>query len=192
MSIHMNKPEKPTVHAKPRESETEQKPGRVTAEKKTNAGAVETLTDITNRSANLFQVYSEKFSSDDGYQVIDLKTVTATFQEFISKAAVNPAPIIKEQISLYADLAMLWQRTSIRIFLIWPGDRVVVPPRQDKRSKNEAGTEIWYFAFVKHHYLLLPRCIESSFRGVKDVDGNTHHRAHFYPRQFVNALSPTN
>jgi hypothetical protein len=54
----MNKPEKPTVQAKPRENETSQKPERVTAEKKANVGAVEILTDITNRSANLFHVYS--------------------------------------------------------------------------------------------------------------------------------------
>ena len=121
----MNKPEKPTVQAKPRENETAQKPEWVTTEKKTTAGAVETLTDITNRSANLFQVYREKISSDDGYQVIDPKTVTATFQEIIPKAAMNPAPIIKEQISLCADLAMLWQRTSMRALFNMPAEPVI-------------------------------------------------------------------
>ena len=188
----MNKPEKPTVQAKPRENETAQKPERVTAEKKATAGAVETLTDITNRSANLFQVYREKISSDDGFQVIDPKTVTATFQEIIPKAAMNPAPIIKEQISLCADLAMLWQRTSMRALFNMPAEPVIVPSKQDKRFKNEAWTENWYFDYVKQHYLLLSRCIESSVRGVKDVDRHTHHKAQFYTRQFVSAFSPTN
>jgi polyhydroxyalkanoate synthase len=188
----MNKPEKPTVQAKPRENETVQKPERVTAEKKANAGAVETLTDITNRSANLLHLYSEKISSDDGYQVIDSKTVTATFQEFIPKAVMNPAPIIKEQISLCADLAMLWQRTSMRALFNMPAEPVIVPSKQDKRFKNEAWTENWYFDYVKQHYLLLSRCIESSVRDVKDVDPHTHHKAQFYTRQFVNAVSPTN
>jgi len=45
---------------------------------------------------------------------------------------------------------------------------------------------------VKQHYLLLSRCIESSVRGVKDVDRHTHHKAQFYTRQFVSAFSPTN
>jgi polyhydroxyalkanoate synthase len=188
----MNKPEKPTVQAKPRENETVQKPERVTAEKKANAGAVETLTDITNRSANLLNLYSEKISSDDGYQVIDSKTVTATFQEFIPKAVMNPAPIIKEQISLCADLAMLWQRTSMRALFNMPAEPVIVPSKQDKRFKNDAWTENWYFDYVKQHYLLLSRCIESSVRDVKDVDPHTHHKAQFYTRQFVNAVSPTN
>ena len=188
----MNKPEKPTVQAKPRENETAQKPEWVTTEKKATAGAVETLTDITNRSANLFQVYREKISSDDGYQVIDPKTVTATFQEIIPKAAMNPAPIIKEQISLCADLAMLWQRTSMRTLFNMPAEPVIVPSKQDKRFKNEAWTENWYFDYVKQHYLLLSRCIESSVRGVKDVDRHTHHKAQFYTRQFVSAFSPTN
>ena len=188
----MNKPEKPTVQAKPRENETAQKPEWVTTEKKATAGAVETLTDITNRSANLFQVYREKISSDDGFQVIDPKTVTATFQEIIPKAAMNPAPIIKEQISLCADLAMLWQRTSMRTLFNMPAEPVIVPSKQDKRFKNEAWTENWYFDYVKQHYLLLSRCIESSVRGVKDVDRHTHHKAQFYTRQFVSAFSPTN
>jgi hypothetical protein len=160
--------------------------------KEGNRGAVETLTDITNRSANLFQVYREKISSDDGYQVIDPKTVTATFQEIIPKAAMNPAPIIKEQISLCADLAMLWQRTSMRALFNMPAEPVIVPSKQDKRFKNEAWTENWYFDYVKQHYLLLSRCIESSVRGVKDVDRHTHHKAQFYTRQFVSAFSPTN
>ena len=83
---NMNKPEKPTAETKPRDNETARKPDRVTAEKKANVGAVETLTDITNRSANLFHAFTLKSSgSDDGYQVIDPKTVTATFQEFAAE-----------------------------------------------------------------------------------------------------------
>jgi polyhydroxyalkanoate synthase len=188
----MNKPEKPTVQTKPRENETGQKPERVTGEKKANAGAIETLTDITNRSANLFHVYSEKISNDDGYQVIDPKMVSATFQEFVQEAAMNPAPIITEQLSFCADLAFLWQRTSMRAIFNTPVEPVIAPAKQDKRFKNEAWTENWYFDYVKQHYLLLSRCIESSVRTVKGVDAHTHHKAQFYTRQFVNALSPTN
>ena len=172
----MNKPEKPTAQTKPREKETAQKPERATAEKKASAGAVETLTDITNRSANLLHVYGEKIGSDDGYQVIDPKTVTATFQEFLQKAAVNPAPIIKEQFAFCADLALLWQRTSMRAFFNIPAEPVIAPAKQDKRFKNEAWTENWYFDYVKQHYLLASRCIESSVSGVKDVDRHTHHK----------------
>jgi polyhydroxyalkanoate synthase subunit PhaC len=188
----MNKPEKPTIQVKRSENETAQKPERVTGEKKANAGAIEALTDITNRSANLFQAYSEKISNDDGYQVIDPKTVAATFQDFIQKAAMNPAPIIKEQFSFCTDLALLWQRTARRAISNSPAEPVIAPTKQDKRFKNEAWTENWYFDYVKQHYLLLSRCIESSVRGVTGVDPHTHQKANFYTRQFVNALSPTN
>jgi polyhydroxyalkanoate synthase len=188
----MNKPEKPTIQVKRTENETAQKPERVTGEKKANAGTIEALTDITNRSANLFQAYSEKISNDDGYQVIDPKTVAATFQDFIQKAAINPAPIIKEQFSFCTDLALLWQRTARRAISNSPAEPVIAPTKQDKRFKNEAWTENWYFDYVKQHYLLLSRCIESSVRGVTGVDPHTHKKANFYTRQFVNALSPTN
>src|SRR5262245_54394040 len=188
----MNKFEKPTVRAKTRESEGVKKADRTTEEKKAGKGAVETLTDITNRSASLFHLYTEKLKSDDGYQIIDPQTVTATFQEFAQKAIVDPTPIIKEQFAFWTDLALLWQRTSLRMLYNMPAEPVITPAKQDKRFKNEAWAANWFFDYMKQHYLLLSRCLESSVRSVKGVDPHTQHKAQFYTRQFINALSPTN
>jgi polyhydroxyalkanoate synthase subunit PhaC len=188
----MNKPEKPTIQTKARENESAKKNEPAAGGKKAGAGAVETLTDITNRSTNLFHLYAEKLRSDDGYQVIDSKTVSATFQEFAQKAAGDPTPIIKEQFAFWTDLGLLWQRTAMRTLFNVPAEPVIAPSKQDKRFKNEAWTENWFFDHVKQHYLLLSRCLETSVRSVKSVDPHTHHKAQFYTRQFVNALSPTN
>lgn len=38
----------------------------------------------------------------------------------------------------------------------------------------------------------LSRYFESSVGGVKGIDTKLHHKALFYARQFLNALSPTN
>jgi poly[(R)-3-hydroxyalkanoate] polymerase subunit PhaC len=188
----MNKLEKPTVRTKTREGESVKKTDRATEEKRAGKGAIETLTDITNRSATLFHLYIEKLKSDDGYQVIDPQTVTATFQDFAQKAVADPTPIIKEQFAFWTDLALLWQRTGLRMLYNMPAEPVIAPAKQDKRFKNEAWTANWFFDYMKQHYLLLSRCLESSVRSVKDVDPHTQHKAQFYTRQFINALSPTN
>ena len=192
MGTRMNKPEKPTVQTKARENEPVKKPERVAEEKKASTGAVETLTDITNRSTNLFHLYADKLKTDDGYQVVDSRTVTATFQELTQKALLDPAPIIKEQFAFWTDMALLWQRTATRTLFNMPAEPVIAPAKQDKRFKDEAWTENWLFDHMKQQYLLLSRCVESSVRGVKGVDPHAHHKAQFYTRQFINALSPTN
>ena len=53
------------------------------------AAAIDTLADIAKRSINLFEIYTERVKSDDGYQVMDPRTVASTFQEFFQKAAIN-------------------------------------------------------------------------------------------------------
>ena len=188
----MNKPEKPTTQTKARETASAKKNEPAAGGKKASAGAVETLTDITNRSTNLFHLYAEKLRADDGYQVINPKTVTGTFQEFAQKVVTDPTPIIKEQVAFWTDLGLLWQRTALRTMFNIPAEPVIAPAKQDKRFKNEAWTDNWFFDYAKQQYLLLSRCLELSVRGVKGVDPHTHHKAQFYTRQFVNALSPTN
>jgi polyhydroxyalkanoate synthase len=189
---HMNKPEKPTIQTKARESESLKKTESAAGGKKASAGAVETLTDITNRSTNLFHLYAEKLKADDGYQVIDSQTVTATFQDFAQKAFADPTSIIKEQFSFWTDIGLLWQRTAQRTLFDVPAEPVIAPAKQDKRFKNEAWNENVYFDYIKQHYLLFSRYLESSVGAVKGVDPHVHHKAKFYTRQFVNALSPTN
>ena len=67
-----------------------------------------------NGRDRLVRLQAERLKSDDGYQVIDPRTVAATFQEFAQTAQVDPARLIKEQFRLWADMALLWQQTAGR------------------------------------------------------------------------------
>jgi polyhydroxyalkanoate synthase len=163
-----------------------------TPKEKPRPKAAEALADIAKRSSNLCSRYAERLKTSDGYQVIDHRTVAATFQELARKAAANPTPIIKEQFALWADLTLLWQRTATRLLLNTPVEPVIEPAKTDKRFKNEAWVEQPLFDYMKQYYLLLSRYLQSSVRGINGVDPHTHHKAQFYTRQFVNALSPTN
>jgi len=154
--------------------------------------AIDALADIAKRSDRLFQLYIEKLKTDDGYQVIDPKTVVATFQELVQRVEVDPAPIVKEQLALWTDMATLWQRTASRILFNTPVEPVVEPAKQDNRFKNKSWDENPLFDYMKQSYLLLSQYFQSSVRNVKGLDPHTLHQAEFYTRQFVNALSPTN
>jgi polyhydroxyalkanoate synthase subunit PhaC len=154
--------------------------------------AAAALADIAQRSTRLLQIYAERLQQEDGYQVIDPRTVAAAFQEFVRQAAADPAPIIKEQLALWTDLAQLWQRTASRIWSNAPATPVIAPAPQDKRFKSELWAENPFFDHVKQNYLLWSRFLQASVAGVQGVDPHTHRKMQFYTRQFVNALSPAN
>ena len=156
------------------------------------AVTIDTIADIAKRSVNLFRMYAERLKGDDGYQVMDPKTVASTFQEFFQKAALDPASIAKQQVELWADLGLLWQSTATRILLNSQVEPVIQPAKQDKRFKNELWTQNAVFDHMKQWYLLWSRFFQSSVHAFKGVDPHTQHKAEFYTRQFVSSLSPTN
>src|SRR3974390_261699 len=134
----MNKPAKPvgTATASPQEITS---PQEIRSGAKSDASptggilspkTIDDLADIAKRSDRLFQLYIEKLKTDDGYQVIEPKTVAATFTQLVKRVEVDPAPIVKEQIALWTDMATLWQRTASRILFNTPVEPVVDPPKQ--------------------------------------------------------------
>src|SRR5262249_30755912 len=124
--------------------------------------AIDNLADIAKRSGELIRLHAEKLKTDDGYQVIDSRTVAATFQELTQKAVLNPAPLIKAQFAFWSDMTALWQRTVTRVLSGAPAEPVIAPSSQDKRFKDERWTEHAYFDFWKQYYLLLVRCLQDS------------------------------
>src|SRR5262249_33445187 len=105
-----------------------------------SAETIDALADIAKRANNLTGLYAEKLRGDDGYRVIDPRTVAATAYDFMQKAAADPAPILKEQLALWVDLATLWQRTATRVLTGKPAEPVISTDKPDKRFKDEAWT----------------------------------------------------
>src|SRR6185369_15754094 len=69
---------------------------------------------------------------------------------------------------------------------------VIEPAKQDKRFKNELWAQNPFFDHAKQWYLLWSRFFSSSVHAMKGIDAHTQHKAEFYTRQFLSALSPTN
>ena len=191
----MNKPVKPIIiksNDRNRKTAKQLNNDHAAVEGVLSAKAIGALTDIVKRSNRLIRLLSEKSRADDGYQVIDPRTVAATFYDILQKATLDPAHIINEQFRLWADMTLLWQRTATRALFKTSVEPVISPDPQDKRFKNEVWIENQISDYVKQYYLLMSRYFLSSVQGIKRVDPHTLHQANFYVRQFVNALSPTN
>jgi polyhydroxyalkanoate synthase len=153
---------------------------------------IDALADIAKRTDRLARLYAEKLKADDGYQVIDPRTVAAAAQEFAQTAQPDPARLAQEQIRLWSDMALLWQRTAARLLFNTPAEPVISPSPQDKRFRSELWVDNPSCDYIKQFYLLMSRFLESSVDGVKGVDPHTHHKQKFYTRQFLSAVAPTN
>jgi polyhydroxyalkanoate synthase len=190
----MNKPANPDIGRSTRTAKISSRAdkARATSDALLSAEAIDALAGIAKRSNELVRRNTERLKTDDGYQVIDPRTVVATFQAFAQQAVRDPAPFLQEQMALWSDLSRLWQRMAARTLFEIQTEPVIAPGPQDKRFKNEAWSESPLFDFIKQSYLLTSRCLQSSVRAVKGVDPHIQHQAQFYTRQFVNALAPTN
>jgi polyhydroxyalkanoate synthase len=152
----------------------------------------EALTDIAERSHRLVEQQIKRIQTDDGYQVVDARTVSKTFQDLAIKAIENPGSIVKEQVEFWSNMTQLWQRTSARMLLNQAVEPVIKPAPEDKRFKNDAWIESFLFDYMKQCYLLVARHGESAIRNIEGVDPETARKAQFYTRQMLDALSPTN
>jgi polyhydroxyalkanoate synthase len=190
----MNKPVKPDIGKTSRVAEPAATPknGGATFDPLLSPEAIDALADVAKRSNTLFRRNAARLKTDDGYRVIDPRTVMKTFQDFARCAAANPAPLVREQFALCTNLALLWQRAAMGALLNTPVEPVIAPGPQDKRFKAEAWSERPAFDFIKQAYLLWARCVQSSVDAVEGLDPHVHRQAQFYTRQFVNAWAPTN
>src|SRR6476646_10317655 len=72
-----------------------------------NPRTVAALMDIASRSGELSGLYAEKFRTGEAFQEIDPQGMTSQIQQIVQQAAIDPAPLIKEQSAFATDLAQL-------------------------------------------------------------------------------------
>src|SRR5215470_3927055 len=154
--------------------------------------AIDALADIAKRTNRLARLRAERLKTDDGYRVIDPKTVAAAVQEFTQTGEVDSARLVHEHFRFWTDLGQLWQQTASRFLFNAPAKPVIAPDPGDKRFKSELWDEDYLCDYAKQFYLLASRYIQAAVESVSGVDPHTHHKMKFYTRQALNAWSPTN
>jgi polyhydroxyalkanoate synthase len=87
------------------------------------------------------------------------------------------------------------QKLSVQIFsqiLGNPVDPIVEAPKNDRRFQNPLWNSNPYFSYLQQSYLLFVDLIKKLAKNLDGLDYHTKMKMHFYMRQLIDALSPSN
>ena len=123
--------------------------------------------------------------ADEAQEVV--RTLGQVAQSWLS----DPQKTIEAQTRFTTGFMELWARTLKRM----NGEEaepVVAPPPGDKRFADPDWRENPFFDFLKQAYLHASSWAGDMVREADDIDPHVRHKADFYVKQIVSALSPSN
>lgn len=103
----------------------------------------------------------------------------------------EPVRALEAQNRLMAGYIGLWA-ASLQRMSGEPSQPFVSPDDGDKRFKDPDWSQNQFYDFVKQFYLVTSRWALEMVRDAEGLDDHTRHKADFYVRQLVSALSPSN
>ncbi|HEY1746359.1 MAG TPA: class I poly(R)-hydroxyalkanoic acid synthase [Xanthobacteraceae bacterium] len=121
----------------------------------------------------------------------EITDAVKTFGQVAQYWLADPKRALELQQRLGNAYLELWAVASKRLAGELPPP-VVTPSPNDKRFADPEWTSNQLFDFLKQAYLLTTRWANHLVSDAADLDPHTRHKAEFYMRQIVNALSPSN
>ena len=125
-------------------------------------------------------------SLDDEFSEI-ASTLSKVGQYWVS----DPQRVMELQSKLISGYVEIWNNTLTKLADNSTVDTIEAT-ETDKRFKDEDWQKNQFFNFLKEMYLLTSEWAESFVNDAGDIDDHTRHKAQFYVKQIVNALSPSN
>ena len=123
----------------------------------------------------------------------DPLNLSDAFLAMARSLAADPSPLIDAQMRWWDGYLRLWQQSAQRLRgEETPPEPVATPDADDRRFRDPAWTESWFFDHLKQSYLLTAACVQSALRDVQGLDEKDAAKLAFYTRQFVDAMAPTN
>lgn len=115
-----------------------------------------------------------------------VKTMSKVTEYWMS----DPKRTLEAQTQLLAGLFGMWTTSLAR----FSGDGSTQPaePIKDKRFADEDWQRNPFFDFLRQAYVILADWAEKMVTEAEGLDEHTRHKAEFYMRQIIAALSPTN
>ena len=117
--------------------------------------------------------------------------VVRTLGTVAEKWLADPQKTLEAQTKLSEAFINLWGSTWFRMQGETPPP-VAVPEAKDNRFADAEWTTNPVFDFLKQSYLITSRWAEALVENADGIDDRTRHKAQFYLRQIVGALSPSN
>jgi polyhydroxyalkanoate synthase len=124
----------------------------------------------------------------------EMSQVGKAFGEMVTRLAQDPATLIDMQYEYYQRWMGVWEDSMQRFLGQPPEERKQAPaPRRDRRFSDPAWSENVYFDFLKQTYLMTAGWLQEMVQRTDDeMDPQTARKVHFYMRQFIDAMSPSN
>lgn len=121
----------------------------------------------------------------------EVNDVVKTLATVAERWMADPQKSLEAQKKLSEAFITLWGTTWFRL----QGEEappVAKPEPKDNRFKHEEWSSNPIFDFIKQSYLITSRWAEDLVDEAEGIDDHTRHKAQFYLRQIVGALSPSN
>ena len=152
-----------------------------------NVGELMNCITIVNQ-----RVTKNYFKNFSGYHH-DLRDISLTYTNLITKMLVNPAEIMKIY-SFNLDFLKTQQEVWRKIFIDsnnQENSSVIEPQEDDKRFLDPEWIKNPFFNFIKQNYLLVEKLSLQIINEV-EVDEKVRKKLDFYVGQYMDAFSPTN
>ena len=127
-----------------------------------------------------------KKNLDDEFSEV-ASTLSKVGQYWVS----DPQRALELQSKLISGYMDIWNNTLTKLSGQNDIDAVDVPD-SDKRFKDEDWQKNQFFNFLKQMYLITSEWAENFVNEADGIDDHTRHKAQFYVKQIINAISPSN
>jgi polyhydroxyalkanoate synthase subunit PhaC len=125
----------------------------------------------------------------NGIGMADPANVGKAFIDLTQRMMADPIAVTATTIGLWNEHLKLWQHTTQRLT---GAAKPLDVQWADRRFRDPAWSDNPIFEYVKQSYLLSADAILSAVQKVEGLDLKGAHKAEFYTRQFVDAISPSN
>jgi polyhydroxyalkanoate synthase subunit PhaC len=121
----------------------------------------------------------------------EVNEVAKTLGQVTQYWLADPQRTLELQTRLGKAYLDLWASAAKRL-AGEPAEPVAVPAPNDKRFADPEWTSNQFFDFLKQAYLLTTQFANQMVSEAGNLDPHTRHKAEFYVRQILNAVSPSN
>ena len=147
--------------------------------------------EVAERSSKILGEFTQKQAENVSMAVRDELGIAKAFMDFYTRVAANPAVMAQLSMNMWADYLRLWQSTWMRA-LGMQAPPVAQPAQGDSRFKDEDWSSNFLFDYIKQSYLIAARHIQQAVSSVTGLPEESEKKVHFFTRQYVDALAPSN
>jgi polyhydroxyalkanoate synthase len=150
------------------------------------------MADIAGQSHQLMQKFLAAQQHAGVPGLADPLGIGRAFLELTGALISRPEKLIEAQFKAWNAGLNLWLDSAGRMLGTASPSSPEPGTTPDKRFRHEAWEQHPFFDFIRQSYLIAAETMLNLTAEAEGLDEKTRHKVHFYTRQFVDALSPTN